>query len=73
MLAGPLRSYRKRLDRYEQASLFDEEPSAQVARRRKEARATIEEQTDIVTRLETAGDALLRVLAVLVPAVEEAP
>ncbi|MFY1632477.1 helicase-related protein [Solwaraspora sp. WMMB335] len=65
--AEPLRRYRERLGRFEQASLFDELPVAQQTRRRQRVSATVQEQHDLLDRLETAGDPLLRVLAVLTP------
>jgi hypothetical protein len=68
--AEPLRRYRAQLDRFQQASLFDELPSAHRERRRQRVHDTVREQNDLLDRLETAGDPLLRVLAVLVPSPE---
>nr|MDT0663341.1 helicase-related protein [Micromonospora sp. DSM 115978] len=65
--AEPLRQYRERLDRFAQDSLLDEVPPAQRTRRRQRVDATVREQADLLDRLETAGDPLLRVLAVLAP------
>ena len=63
--AEPLRDYRAQLDRFEQASLRRlPRRSASSAQR---VHATVQEQSDLLARLETAGDPLLRVLAVLVP------
>lgn len=72
LIAEPLRAYRSRLERFEQASLFDEVQATHRARRRESVRATVEEQTDLVAQLETAGPPLLRVLGVLVPDPEDA-
>ncbi|MBX7266922.1 DEAD/DEAH box helicase [Micromonospora sp. Llam7] len=65
--AGPLRRYRERLAAFQQASLVDELTGAHRERRRQRVDATVREQHDLLDRLETAGDPLLRVLAVLVP------
>ncbi|MEU4712092.1 DEAD/DEAH box helicase [Micromonospora purpureochromogenes] len=70
--AEPLRTYRAQLNRFQQASLFDELPSANREKRRQRVQATVQEQGDLLARLETAGDPLLRVLAVLVPSPESA-
>ncbi len=64
-ISKPLRAYREQLDHFEQASLLDELPAPQQARRRKRVQATLDEQHDLVHRLETTGEPLLRVLAVL--------
>ena len=72
VIAEPLHAYRAKLERFKQASIFDELPPPQSARRRQAAHATVEEQTKLVARLETTGDPLLRVLAVLVPVPEDA-
>ncbi|MFC6017560.1 SNF2-related protein [Plantactinospora solaniradicis] len=65
-IAAPLREHRRKLERFEQDSLFGELASGQRERRRERVHRTVREQTDLVTRLETAGEPLLRVLAVLV-------
>ena len=52
-VAEPIRAYRERLRRFEQASLFD-------------VGAVVTEQTDLMARLATSGEPMLRVLAVLV-------
>jgi superfamily II DNA or RNA helicase len=70
--AEPLRDYRNRLAHFEQKSLLDELPAALQQRRRNQVRATVVEQSDLLDRLETAGDPLLRVLAVLVNTSETA-
>lgn len=70
--AEPLEKYRAQLAHYQQASLFDELPGAHRERRRQRVQATVQEQHDLLDRLETAGDPLLRVLAVLVPSPESA-
>ena len=70
--AEPLEHYRRRLQTFEQASIFDELPASHRAKRRERARNTVAEQHDLLDRLETAGDPLLRVLAVLVPSPESA-
>ncbi|MEO3748685.1 helicase-related protein [Plantactinospora sp. B5E13] len=65
-IAAPLREHRQKVERFAQASLLDELPAAQRERRRQRVHRTVREQTDLVTRLETAGDPLLRLLGVLV-------
>ncbi|MDW5329052.1 SNF2-related protein [Plantactinospora sp. KLBMP9567] len=65
-IAAPLREHRRKLDRFAQDSLFGELAPAQRERRRQRVHRTVREQTDLVTRLETAGEPLLRLLAVLV-------
>ena len=70
--AEPLRKYREQLNHFQQASLFDELPAPYRERRRQRVDATVAEQHDLLDRLETAGDPLLRVLAVLVPSSENA-
>ncbi|MFY1668990.1 helicase-related protein [Plantactinospora sp. WMMB334] len=65
-IAAPLREHRRKLERFAQASLFGELAPAQRERRRQRVSRTVREQTDLVTRLETVGEPLLRVLAVLV-------
>ncbi|MCW6003761.1 DEAD/DEAH box helicase [Micromonospora sp. CPCC 205371] len=66
--AEPLRRYRERLVHFEQASLLDE----LSAPRRRRVHATVDEQNDLLNRLETSGTPLLRVLAVLVTPSENA-
>src|SRR5262249_41460671 len=70
VIAEPLHRYRTQLESFEQASLFDELSAPHLERRRRKARVTVQEQRDLVSRLETAGDPLLRVLAVLVSSPE---
>ncbi|QGN48608.1 DEAD/DEAH box helicase [Micromonospora sp. WMMC415] len=70
--AEPLRRYREQLTHFQQASLFDELSGAHREKRRQRVDATVQEQKDLLDRLETAGDPLLRVLAVLVPSPESA-
>ncbi|SCL29845.1 SNF2 family N-terminal domain-containing protein [Micromonospora rhizosphaerae] len=70
--AEPLEKYRAQLDHYQQASLFDELPGAHRERRRQRVQATVQEQHDLLDRLETVGEPMLRVLAVLVPSPESA-
>ncbi|WBB80415.1 helicase-related protein [Micromonospora sp. WMMD882] len=70
--AEPLRRHRQQLDHFQQASLLDELPAAHREKRRRRVRATVAEQHDLLDRLETDGDPLLRVLAVLVPSPESA-
>ncbi|MEU5567590.1 helicase-related protein [Micromonospora musae] len=70
--AEPLRKYRAQLTHFQQASIFDELPGAQREKRRQRVQATVTEQHDLLDRLETAGDPLLRVLAVLVASQESA-
>ncbi|MFI6332471.1 helicase-related protein [Micromonospora chersina] len=70
--AEPLRKYRQQLTHFQQASLFDELPAPHREKRRQRVDATVQEQHDLLDRLETDGDALLRVLAVLVPSPESA-
>ncbi|WP_431883519.1 SNF2-related protein [Micromonospora gifhornensis] len=71
--AEPLRRHRERLVTFQQASLVDELPGAHRERRRQRVDATVAEQHDLLDRLETDGEPLLRVLAVLVPSPESAP
>ncbi|BCL12390.1 helicase-related protein [Micromonospora sagamiensis] len=70
--AEPLRRYRQQLTHFEQASLLDDLPAPHREKRRQRVRATVAEQHDLLDRLETAGEPLLRVLAVLVPSPETA-
>lgn len=70
--AEPLRKYREQLSAFQQASLFDEPPGAHREKRRQRVDTTVQEQHDLLDRLETTGDPLLRVLAVLVPSQENA-
>lgn len=70
--AEPLRRHREKLATFQQASLLDELPGAHREKRRQRVTATVQEQRDLLDRLETAGDPLLRVLAVLVPSPESA-
>ncbi|NBE79601.1 DEAD/DEAH box helicase [Micromonospora rubida] len=70
--AEPLRRHREQLRTFEQASILDELPGAHREKRRQRVHATVAEQHDLLDRLETAGDPLLRVLAVLVPSPEGA-
>ncbi len=66
--AEPLKDYRERLTTFadDQASLFDGLPAAVKSQRTRNIKSTVEEQNDVVDRLETIPDPLLRVLAVLV-------
>ncbi|MEU7573357.1 DEAD/DEAH box helicase [Micromonospora sp. NPDC049240] len=68
--AEPLRRHRDQLVHFQQASIFDELPAPYREKRRQRVDATVAEQHDLLDRLETAGDPLLRVLAVLVPSPE---
>ncbi len=62
----PLRAYRQRLDRWEQMSLFeDSTPAPLRAHRNRKVRDTAAKQRSLVDLLETSGEPLLRVLAVL--------
>ncbi|MGC4808222.1 helicase-related protein [Micromonospora sp. DT233] len=70
--AEPLRRHREKLAVFQQASVLDELPGAHREKRRQQVDATVQEQRDLLDRLETAGDPLLRVLAVLVPSTESA-
>ncbi|MEV4846673.1 helicase-related protein [Micromonospora matsumotoense] len=65
--AEPLRRHRRQLETFQQASLLDELPGAHREKRRRHVDTTVQEQHDLLDRLETTGDPLLRVLAVLVP------
>ncbi|KXK60349.1 helicase [Micromonospora rosaria] len=69
--AAPLREHRARLATFQQASLFDTGPAPHRERRRQRVQATVSEQHDLLDRLETDGEPLLRVLAVLVPSGEQ--
>jgi superfamily II DNA or RNA helicase len=65
-ISEPLREYRDRLTRWEQASLIeDNTPTPLRARRDARIRDTAKEQRDLVHLLETTGEPLLRLLAVL--------
>ncbi|HEU0041099.1 MAG TPA: hypothetical protein VFQ15_01995, partial [Jiangellaceae bacterium] len=66
--AEPLQEYREKLTAFagEQASLFDGLPAAIKSQRARHTTTTVKEQNDLVDRLETIPDPLLRVLAVLV-------
>ncbi|MGS2619532.1 helicase-related protein [Micromonospora sp. LZ34] len=70
--AEPLRKYRQQLTHFQQASIIDELSAPHREKRRQRVHATVQEQHDLLDRLETAGDPLLRVLAVLVPSPESA-
>ncbi|MEH0972798.1 helicase-related protein [Micromonospora sp. CPCC 205546] len=70
--AEPLRRHRDRLATFQQASLLDELPGPQREKRRQRVHTTVSEQHDLLDRLETDGEPLLRVLAVLVPSPERA-
>ncbi|MBM7084577.1 helicase-related protein [Micromonospora humidisoli] len=65
--AEPLRRHRRQLETFEQTSLLDELPGVHREKRRRRIDTTVKEQHDLLDRLETTGDPLLRVLAVLVP------
>jgi hypothetical protein len=65
--AEPLRRHRRQLAAFEQTSLLDELPGVHREKRRRRVDTTVKEQHDLLDRLETTGDPLLRVLAVLVP------
>ncbi|MEU1884621.1 helicase-related protein [Micromonospora rifamycinica] len=65
--AEPLRRHRRQLATFEQTSLLDELPGVHREKRRRRVDTTVKEQHDLLDRLETTGDPLLRVLAVLVP------
>jgi superfamily II DNA or RNA helicase len=66
--AEPLEKYRQKLTTFadDQASLFDGLPAAIKSRRSRHTKNTVQQQNDLVDRLETVPDPLLRVLAVLV-------
>ncbi|TFE29139.1 helicase [Frankia sp. B2] len=75
-IAAPLEAYRAMLRTWRQRSLLDEDdtrsatillPAAGRSRRKKDVEDTVVEQIKIVDRLETSGEPLLRVLAVLEP------
>ncbi|MBQ0978116.1 helicase-related protein [Micromonospora sp. M61] len=70
--AEPLQRHRQQLKTFQQASILDELPGAHREKRRQRVDTTVQEQNDLLDRLETAGDPLLRVLAVLVPSQESA-
>ncbi|MEU7994736.1 helicase-related protein [Micromonospora sp. NPDC049060] len=70
--AEPLRRHRDRLATFQQASLLDELPGPQREKRRQRVHTTVSEQHDLLDRLETDGEPLLRVLGVLVPSPERA-
>jgi ERCC4-related helicase len=60
----PINAYRERVLTWEQASLIDV-PVPVRTKREKSVRATATELNDMITKLHTAGEPLLRVLAVL--------
>ena len=60
----PINAYRDRVGSWEQASLIDV-PVPMRARRERDVRATATELNDMITKLHTAGEPLLRILAVL--------
>jgi superfamily II DNA or RNA helicase len=66
-IAEPLREYRERLMRFEQASLFEHLPEPQRRHRRRSAQETVAQQRDLADRMETSGEPLLRLLAVIAP------
>ncbi|MBL7630427.1 DEAD/DEAH box helicase [Frankia sp. CN6] len=80
-VTGPLDGYLSRLDRWVQTSLplgidqlatqqqDDSQTIRQLTRREQRVRDTEKRQRDLVERLHTTGEPLLRVLAVLAPAV----
>ncbi|MET8318502.1 SNF2-related protein [Micromonospora sp. NPDC005189] len=70
--AEPLQKHRQQLTTFQQASLLDELTGAHREKRRQRVDTTVQEQHDLLDRLETTGDPLLRVLAVLVPSPESA-
>ncbi|MBQ1075444.1 DEAD/DEAH box helicase [Micromonospora sp. C31] len=70
--AGPLRRHRDRLATFQQASILDALPGPQREKHRQRVHTTVAEQHDLLDRLETDGEPLLRVLAVLVASPERA-
>jgi hypothetical protein len=60
----PINAYRDRVGAWEQASLIDV-PVPMRARRERDVRATVTELNDMIIKLHTAGEPLLRILAVL--------
>ncbi len=70
--AEPLRAHRARMLRWQQQSLLPPAATASAPRRASRKRGvddTVREQNDLVARLETTGEPLLRLLAVLERAV----
>ena len=61
---GPINAYRERVVTWEQASLVDV-PMPMRSRRERDVRATATELNDMITKLHTAGEPLLRILGVL--------
>jgi hypothetical protein len=64
LVDGPLNEYAGRLATWQQASLMDV-PVPRRARREREVQTTASELNDMITALRTAGEPLLRILAVL--------
>jgi ERCC4-related helicase len=64
----PIRDYRQQLQRWVQGSLFDDDQTSagQKTRRKRAVEATVAEQEELIGRLATDGEPLLRLLAVLV-------
>jgi hypothetical protein len=60
----PINAYRERVVTWEQASLVDV-PVPMRSRRERDVRATATELNNMITKLHTAGEPLLRILAVL--------
>lgn len=69
----PIRDYRRQLRQWVQASLFDDDQTSagQRTRRQRAVEATVAEQEELVGRLATDGEPLLRLLAVLVARTDE--
>ncbi|WP_231954462.1 DEAD/DEAH box helicase [Actinoplanes derwentensis] len=69
----PIRDYRQQLQRWVQESLFgdDQTSAGQRTRRKREVETTVAEQEELVGRLATDGEPLLRLLAVLVARTDE--
>ena len=60
----PLNEYRQRVKVWRQDSLLDV-PAQFLARRKQQVETTAGELNDMITKLHTAGEPLLRILAVL--------
>lgn len=67
----PIEEYRSRLDRWEQLSL--DGLMVKEGKRGDEVRGTARELAELMERLQTTGEPLLRVLAVLTPAASREP
>ncbi|MFC7648597.1 hypothetical protein ACFQX6_55245 [Streptosporangium lutulentum] len=77
-VVAPLDAYRAQLSEWEELTLFDVHASRR-GRKEADVRETVDEQQRLLDSLQTTGEPLLRVLAVLIPtapdsgAIKQAP